>query len=139
MDFGGAGLPRAIRQPETARRQKKSGVLELFSYRVSGPFPALFYSLSDRVPTDPPAMPPIPTPFRPTCSRIRTPSGDILPATDPASRRSDFRGADSGTPDRIGFLTRPRLSVVDHGMPDPPIARPRLPRRCLIRSIPRST
>ena len=35
----------------------------------------------------------------------------VRPAIDPASRRSYFRGADSGMPDRIGFLTRPRGSI----------------------------
>ena len=68
----GVGLPHAIRQPETARRQKKSGILELFPYRASGPFPALFYSLSDRVPTDVSIALPILARFLPTCSLIRT-------------------------------------------------------------------
>lgn len=48
----------------------------------------------------------------------------VGPAIDTASRRSDFYRAYSGTPDRIGFLTRPRLLIVDLGMPDP-----RLPDR----------
>ena len=75
MDFGGVGLPHAIRQPETARRQKKSGILGLFPYRVSGPFPALFYCQSDRVPTGTSATQPILARFRPIGSPILTPSG----------------------------------------------------------------
>ena len=75
VNFGGAGLPHAIRQPETARRQKKSGVLELFPYRASGPFPTLFYCLSDRVPTDVPIALPILARFRPIDSPILTPPG----------------------------------------------------------------
>lgn len=91
MNFGGAGLPHAIRQPETARRQKKSGVLELFPYRASGPFPAMFYSLSDRVPTDVSIALPILARFRPICSRIRTPSGGIPLLRGPARPDAIFR------------------------------------------------
>ena len=68
------------------------------------------------------------------------------PAIDPASRRSDFYRADSGMPDRIGFLTRPRFRCVDLGMPDPRLSdresdadarSDRIPRStCAVRSDP---
>ena len=70
----------------------------------------------------------------------------VGPAIDPASLRSDFYRADSGTPDRIGFLTRPRFRCVDLGTPDPRLpdresdADPRsdrIPRStCAVRSDP---
>ena len=58
-------------------------------------------------------------------------SGGILPTADPASRRSDFRRADPGMPDRIGFLALPRFRAVDPGMPDP---APRL-ADCLLSAL----
>ena len=136
MNFGGAGLPHAIRQPETARRQKKSGILGLFPYRASGPFPALFYSLSDRVPTDIPATQPILARFRPIYRRIQD---SVRPAIDPASRRSGFYRADPGTPDRIGFLTRPRFRIADSGMPDPRLSDRESDADARSDLIPRST
>ena len=136
MNFGGAGLPHAIRQPETARRQKKSGILGLFPYRASGPFPALFYCPSDRVPTDIPAAQPILARFLPAYRRIRDSVG---PTADPASRRPDFYRADSGMPDRIGFLTRPRFRCVDLGMPDPRLSDRESDADARSDRIPRST
>ena len=61
------------------------------------------------------------------------------PAIDPASRRSDFRGADSGTPDRIGFLTRPRFRVADSRMPDPRLSDRESDADVRPNRIPRST
>ena len=98
VNFGGAGLPHAIRQPETARRQKKSGILELFPCRASGPFPALFYSLSDRVPTDIPAMQPILARFRPIGSPILTPSGRRpIPLPDGPTSTAPIQGRPIGS------------------------------------------
>ena len=65
---------------------------------------------------------PLPTYMRPN-------QDSVGPAIDPASRRSDFRGADSGTPDRIGFLTRPRVQ-----RRRPIRSNPSLDRRGSIRS-----
>ena len=47
--YGEVRLPHTMRQPKTARPPKKSGIFELFSYRVSDPFSTLFSSLPDPV------------------------------------------------------------------------------------------
>ena len=134
MNFGGAGLPHAIRQPETARRQKKSGILGLFPYRASGPFPALFYSLSDRVPTDVSISLPILARFRPIYSPILTPSG----------RRSiPLPGGPTSTapiPGRpIPISSRPRFRVADSRMPDPRLSDRESNADARSDRIPRST
>ena len=87
-----------------------------FSLPRFGPFPSpVLLSArprSDRHPCHAADSCPLPTYMQPD-------QDSVGPAIDPASRRSDFYRADSGTPDRIGFLTRPRLLIVDLGMPDP--------------------
>lgn len=150
MNFGGAGLPHTMRQPETARRQKKSGILGLFPCRASGPFPALFYSPMDRVPTGTSATQPILARFRPIGSPILTPPGrrsiplpggptstaPIPGCPIPISSRPRFRGADSGMPDprlpdresnadaRSDLIPRSTCAVRSDP-PDPPVRRDR--------------
>lgn len=47
VGYGEVCLPHTMRQPETARPQKKSGNFELFFDRVSDPFSTLFSDPSD--------------------------------------------------------------------------------------------
>ena len=72
-------------------------------------------------------------------AHLRPDPDSVGPAIDPASRRSDFYRADSGTPDRIGFLTRPRLLIVDLGTPDPRLSDRESDADARSDRIPRST
>ena len=104
---------KAARNGPAPEKERHFGAFSLPHFR---PFPSpVFRSVRprfDRHPCHAADSCPLPTYMQPD-------PDSVGPAIDPASRRSDFRGADSGMPDRIGFLTRPRLLIVDLGMPDP--------------------
>lgn len=94
---------KAARNGPTPEKERHFGA---FSLPRSRPFPSPVFRTagprSDRCPDRASDSGPFPTYIPPDPDPVR-------PATDPASLRSDFYRADSGTPDRIGFLTLPLL------------------------------